>query len=204
MDVSSFQGNVDWRTAYGHGARFVYIKATESTGYINPYFGQQYNGSKSAGLIRGAYHFGLPNRSSGVTQANYFVDHGGNWSGDGSTLPPMLDIEYDPYSSNICYGLSASTMVTWIRDFSNQVHTRTGRYPTIYTTRNWWNTCTGSSAGFGSTNPLFIACYCRTVGAMPAGWRWQTIWQYNDQGTFPGDQDVFNGSMADLRRFALT
>jgi hypothetical protein len=39
---------------------------------------------------------------------------------------------------------------------------------------------------------------------MPAGWSRQTIWQYNSQGTFPGDQDVFNGSYADLRRFALT
>jgi GH25 family lysozyme M1 (1,4-beta-N-acetylmuramidase) len=202
MDVSSHQGNVDWRTAYSKGARFAYVKATESTGYTNPYFSQQYNGSKSAGLVRGAYHFALPNRSSGATQADYFIAHGGNWASDGSTLPPMLDIEYDPYGSNICYGMSGSAMSRWISDFSARIHSRTGRNPTIYTTRNWWNTCTGSNGSFGS-NPLFLACYCRTVGRMPAGWSHQTIWQYNSQGTFPGDQDVFNGSYADLRRFAL-
>jgi len=27
--------------------------------------------------------------------------------------------------------------------------------------------------------------------------------QYNDSGVLPGDQDLFNGSYADLRRFAL-
>jgi GH25 family lysozyme M1 (1,4-beta-N-acetylmuramidase) len=204
MDVSGYQGNVDWAGAFRNGGRFVYVKATESTGYVNPYFSQQYNGSKAAGLVRGAYHFALPNRSSGATQANYFIAHGGGWSADGATLPPMLDIEYDPYGSNICYGMSGSAMTSWIRDFSNTVHARTGRYPTIYTTRNWWNTCTGSNPSFGSTNALFLACYCRTVGTMPAGWRFQTIWQYDDKGTLPGDQDVWNGNYASLRRYSAS
>src|SRR3954469_22984504 len=104
MDVSGYQGNVAWSTAYANGARFAYVKATEGTTYTNPYFAQQYNGSYNVGMIRGAYHFAHPNSSSGTTQADYFAAHGGGWSGDGKTLPPALDIEYNPSGAE-CYGL---------------------------------------------------------------------------------------------------
>src|SRR4051794_33304517 len=52
MDVSAYQGNVDWTAAARAGGRFAYVKATESTGYLNPYFAQQYNGSAAAGMFR--------------------------------------------------------------------------------------------------------------------------------------------------------
>ena len=202
MDVSNYQGNIDWPAQKAAGAAFVYIKATENTTFQNPYFGQQYNGAYAAGLIRGAYHFALPDRSSGATQAQYFVAHGGGWSADGHTLPPMLDIEYNPYGASECYGLTAAQMVAWIRDFSNTVFALTTRYPTIYTSADWWDTCTGYNPTFGSTNPLFIARWASTPGVMPAGWAFQTLWQYNDAGAYPGDADVFNGSTAQLLLFA--
>ncbi|MFD7730855.1 lysozyme [Kitasatospora phosalacinea] len=201
MDVSGYQGNVAWSTAYANGGRFVYVKATEGTSYTNPYFAQQYNGSYSVGMIRGAYHFALPDVSSGATQAAYFVAHGGGWSKDGKTLPPALDIEYNPYGAT-CYGLSQAGMVSWIRDFSNTVHTKTGRYPTIYTTTNWWSTCTGNNSSFAATNPLWIARYSTAVGTLPAGWSYQTIWQYSDSGTLPGDQDYFNGALDRVKALA--
>jgi GH25 family lysozyme M1 (1,4-beta-N-acetylmuramidase) len=201
MDVSSWQGNVNWSSAYANGARFAYVKATEGTSYTNPYFAQQYNGSYNVGMIRGAYHFALPDRSSGTTQADYFVNHGGGWSADGKTLPPALDIEYNPYGAT-CYGLSQSSMVSWIRAFSNEVHSRTSRYPVIYTTTDWWTTCTGNNSSFASTNPLWIARYASTVGTLPAGWTYYTFWQYASSGTFPGDQDYFNGAYDRLQALA--
>ncbi|MDH6117806.1 lysozyme [Kitasatospora sp. GAS204B] len=201
LDVSSYQGNVNWSTAAADGARFAYVKATEGTGYTNPYFAQQYNGSYNAGLIRGAYHFALPNASSGATQAGYFVGHGGGWSADGKTLPPALDIEYNPYGAT-CYGLSQSAMVSWIHDFGNTVARLTGRYPTIYTTTDWWSTCTGNNGGFGTTDPLWIARYASSPGTLPNGWSYQTFWQYSDAGTFPGDQDYFNGDASRLQALA--
>ncbi|MGW4892034.1 lysozyme [Kitasatospora sp. NPDC004240] len=201
LDVASYQGNVDWASVKAKGARFAYVKATEGTTYRNPYFAQQYNGSYNVGLIRGAYHFALPDRSSGYAQATWFVDHGGGWSRDGRTLPPALDIEYNPYGAT-CYGLSQSAMVSWIRSFSDTVRSRTGRYPTIYTTTNWWATCTGNHGGFGATNPLWIARYSSTVGTLPNGWSYQTFWQYADSGTFPGDQNLFNGAYDRLQALA--
>ncbi|KAG9074913.1 hypothetical protein FS749_013479 [Ceratobasidium sp. UAMH 11750] len=93
IDVSSYQGNVNWAAQKSAGISFAYIKATEGTGYTNSYFDQQYTGSYNAGIIRGSYHFARPDVSSGATQADYFLAHGGGWSADGKTLPGALDIE---------------------------------------------------------------------------------------------------------------
>ncbi|WP_406633061.1 lysozyme [Amycolatopsis sp. WGS_07] len=201
MDVSGHQGNVDWKAAWNAGARFAYVKATEGTGYRNPYFAQQYNGSYDVGMIRGAYHFARPDVSDGATQADYFVAHGGGWSGDGRTMPPMLDIEYNPYGAT-CFGLSKQAMVSWVKSFSERVHAKTSRWPMLYTTTDWWKTCTGNSAAFGDTHPLFIARYAQSAGPLPSGWRYYTIWQYSDSGNKPGDQDSFNGSMEQLIKLA--
>src|SRR5687767_1107948 len=92
MDVSSHQGDVDWAGAWADGARFAYVKATEGTGYRNPHFAQQYNGSYDVGMIRGAYHFALPDRSDGAAQADFFAANGGGWSRDGKTLPGAVDL----------------------------------------------------------------------------------------------------------------
>ncbi|HEY3754340.1 MAG TPA: lysozyme [Pseudonocardiaceae bacterium] len=201
LDVSSFQGAVNWATVAANGAKFAYMKATEGTYYQNPDFSQQYNGSFGNGLIRGAYHFATPNTTTGAVQADYFVAHGGGWSADGKTLPGLLDIEYNPYGAE-CYGLSAAGMVNWILSFSNEYHAKTGRFPVIYTTTDWWSTCTGSQGDFSSTNPLMLACYCASPGTMPYHWALQTIWQFADSGTFPGDQDQFNGTVARLQALA--
>lgn len=201
MDVSSWQGNVNWTAAWNNGARFAYVKATEGTGYVNPYFAQQYNGSYNVGMIRGAYHFALPDRSSGAAQANYFVDHGGGWSKDGKTLPGALDIEYNPYGPT-CYGLSQSAMRNWIASFVNQYYARTGRWATIYTTTDWWITCTGNTSQFAATNPLWIARYSSSVGTLPAGWPVYSFWQWASSGVFPGDQNVWNGSLDRLKVLA--
>jgi GH25 family lysozyme M1 (1,4-beta-N-acetylmuramidase) len=203
-DVSNWQPNINWTATAAAGAKFVYIKATEGTTFKNPIFASQYVGSYYAGIIRGAYVFALPDRSSGAAQANFFVDNGGGWSPDGKTMPPMLDLEYNPYGQ-VCYGLTPAKMVAWVRDFSNTVKARTGVYPVIYTSANYWNMCTGSNATFGTTNPLFVAYWTNNplgkAGPMPAGWAYQSLWQYNDSGPFPGDADVWNGSLAQLKAF---
>ncbi|KAJ3484680.1 hypothetical protein NLI96_g5482 [Meripilus lineatus] len=202
IDISNWQGSVNFNTVKANGLAFVYIKATEGTTFIDSTFSEHYIGATNAGLIRGAYHFAHPDSSSGATQANYFLAHGGGWSSDGITLPGALDIEYNPNGAT-CYGLSASAMVTWIRDFSNTYHSRTGVYPVIYTTTDWWKTCTGNSAAFASTNPLWIARYASSIGTLPAGWTFTTFWQYADSGPNPGDQDLFNGDLAGLKRYSL-
>lgn len=199
MDVASHQGNVNWTYWWGQGKRFAYVKATEGTYYKNPYFAQQYNGSYNVGMIRGAYHFARPDTTSGAAQADYFVNNGGGWSRDGKTLPGALDIEYNPYGST-CYGLSQSAMRSWIASFTARYKYRTGRDAVIYTTTDWWKTCTGNTSQFSSTNPLWIARYSSTVGELPAGWAYYTIWQHTSS---PLDQNRFNGDLSRVRALAV-
>lgn len=113
----------------------------------------------------------------------------------------MLDVEYNLYGPS-CYGLTPTQMSSWIREFSTTVHARTRQYPAIYSTADWWNTCTARDGSFAATNPLCVANYSGSVATLPAGWEHQTIWQYADHGTYPGDADVFNGTLAQLHAFA--
>ncbi|KAG8528619.1 uncharacterized protein KY384_006306 [Bacidia gigantensis] len=201
FDISHYQTSVDFNAAYSGGARFVIIKATEGTTYKDPSFSSHYGGATSAGLIRGGYHFARPDGGSGASQANFFVANGGGWSGDGITLPGMLDIEYGP--SSTCYGLSTSAMVSWISDFVSTYHSKTSRYPLIYSTNDWWNTCTGNTKAFSSNSPLVLARYSTAgPGTIPGGWPFQTIWQNSDSSPWGGDNDIFNGALSNLQKLA--
>ncbi|WP_274916371.1 GH25 family lysozyme [Streptomyces sp. WZ-12] len=201
-DVSSYQKRIDWRAARAKGARFVYVKATESDGYRNPSFSAQYSGSRAAGLLHGAYHFAVPSASSGTRQARFFLRHGGHGKRDGWTLPPALDIEHNPYDGKQpCFGLSSAALVRWIRAFSDEVRRGTGRRPVIYTTARWWDRCTGRSRAFGGDHPLWLADYSGAART-PAGWSSPSILQYAARGPLPGDQDRWNGTLAQLKKFA--
>ncbi|MFK0115341.1 lysozyme [Streptomyces sp. NPDC090994] len=201
VDVSSHQGDVAWQSLWDSGVKWAYVKATEGTSYINPKYSQQYNGSYDVGMVRGAYHFGTPDTSGGGAQADWFVDHGGAWSADGRTLPGVLDIEWNPYGS-ACYGKTPAQMVSWIRDFVDRYRARTGRHAVIYTSTSWWKQCTGDADGFGAANPLWIARYAATPGALPAGWSRYTMWQYTSTGPIVGDHDRFDGTLDQLAALA--
>ncbi len=198
MDVSAYQGTVNWTYFYRHGRRFAYVKATEGTYYRSDTFTKQFNGAAKAGLLRGAYHFANPSWTGGKAQANYFVKHGGMWTRDGKTLPGMLDLESSPYGA-MCYGLTKSQMVRWITAFSNRYRTLTSRDIVFYTTYNWWKKCTGNTKKFNRTNPLWIARWASTPGKLPGGWPYYTFWQY---GSTTYDKDRFNGTMSRLRVLA--
>ncbi|WP_030218969.1 lysozyme [Streptomyces bikiniensis] len=201
VDVSSHQGNVAWTTLWNSGVRWAYVKATEGTYYKNTSFAQQYDGSYDVGMIRGAYHFATPDTASGAAQADYFVDNGGGWSKDGRTLPGVLDIEWNPYGAT-CYGKTQSGMVAWIRDFLDRYKARTGRDAVLYTATSWWTQCTGNHSGFAATNPLWIARYASSVGELPAGWPYHTMWQYTSTGPVVGDHNRFNGDLSRVRALA--
>jgi GH25 family lysozyme M1 (1,4-beta-N-acetylmuramidase) len=215
LDVSGHQPNVDWQQQWNMGARFAYVKASEGNYFTNDQFNSQYQGSRNVGMIRGAYHFAIPNWSSGADQARYFAANGGGWSGDGYTMPPVLDFEFNPYEGrtingfyfgNTCYGMSPAQLGSWVRDFGNTMQSLTGRLPVIYTNTIWWNQCLGNPAGFGDY-PLWVAAYpsspTNNAGAVPTGsWSNYSIWQYSSTGPFAGDSNVWNGSYADLSAFA--
>ncbi|WP_427130232.1 lysozyme [Pseudarthrobacter sp. S9] len=214
LDVSGHQASVNWQDQWNMGARFAYVKASEGNYFTNDSFGSQYDGARGAGMIRGAYHFAIPNWSSGADQAQYFVQNGGGWSADGYTLPPVLDFEFNPYAGrtingfyfgNTCYGMSPAQLTSWVRDFGNTMRSLTGRLPVIYTNTSWWNQCTADAAGFGDY-PLWVAAYpgaaTDNAGPIPSSWGNYSMWQYSSTGPFAGDSNVWNGDYDSLRRFA--
>ncbi|MDI5962278.1 GH25 family lysozyme [Streptomyces sp. SL13] len=202
IDVSHYQGSINWSSVKAAGIQFAYIKATESTTYKDPDFSANYLNAYNAKVIRGAYHFAHPDLSSGAAQATYFAANGGAWSADNLTLPGMLDLEGG------CYGLSAASMQSWILDFYNTYKAKTGRDIVIYTSPSWWNSCTGGWSGMSTRSPLFVADWTTAASpVIPGGFPYATLWQYADNGSVSGisgavDRDYFIGTSARLLALA--
>src|SRR5215469_15701350 len=203
---------INWASVAASGAQFTGIKVSEGNYYTNPYYAgdaaksEQADAAQAvaAGLYVTPYVFAnpyaatqaSPPNGSAVQQADYAVSTinastSPAFSG-GHMLPVTVDLENDPYvnsepNSNQCYGLTQSAMVTWIAQVLGEIKAKLGatKVPMIYTTANWWNTCTGSSTAF-SSYPLWLAAYQVTNPALPAGWNHPTIWQYSDTGTVSG------------------
>jgi GH25 family lysozyme M1 (1,4-beta-N-acetylmuramidase) len=196
IDVASGQhaggASIDWAQVAAAGYRFAFIKATEGSYYANPYFASDLAAAQAAGLLVAPYHFANPSYSSGRLQADFALNDAG-LGDNGMTLPLILDIEYDPYSSNWCYGLTAGQMVAWIGAFTSEVYRRTGHYPVIYTLADWWAKCTRSSTAFAG-DPLWVASYDgKKSPALPTGWSTWAYWQYTSVGQVPGivgDTDI--------------
>ncbi|MGP9817825.1 cell wall-binding repeat-containing protein [Glutamicibacter sp. 363] len=223
IDVSHHQGTVDWTQAYKNGARFGYIKATQSwpsSLFKDPKFNANYAASRNAGVIRGAYHFAMPAHSSGAAQAKEFLANGGGWSADGKTMPPLLDIEWNPYSAkaypqgkgDMCYGMTPAQTVNWIKSFGSTIKASTGRLPMIYTAQSWWDKCTGDSEAFKSW-PLHVSVFptsdtsTKNPRELPEGWKTFNVWQYSSNSNLIGnsknvDANVWNGNLTSLKDFA--
>ncbi|WNI27485.1 GH25 family lysozyme [Streptomyces sp. ITFR-6] len=202
MDVSSYQGSINWTSARGAGIEFAWMKATEGTTYKDPTFSTNYLGAYNAGVIRGAYHYGRPDVSGGAAQANFFADNGGAWSRDNLTLPGVLDIE------GTCYGKTPASMQSWILDFYNTYKARTGRDVVIYTSPSWWNSCTAGWTGMSARSPLWVAHWTSAGSpSIPTGFPFWTVWQYTSTGSVSGisgnvDRDRFSGDRSRLLALA--
>ena len=168
VDVADYQhangAAINWPQVAAAGYKFAFVKATEGDYYANPYYGSDLAQAKSAGLYAAGYHFAIPNVSDGASQADFAVANG-DYQPDGHMLPLALDIEYNPYGAE-CYGLSATQMVAWLSAFTGEAQRLTGQSPIIYTTADWWRTCTGDSTAFGSSQ-LWVAAYRSGSPQMP-------------------------------------
>lgn len=214
VDVASFQEAptaINWSKVAAAGIQFAAIKATEGQYYVNPNASADLTAAKAAGLAVLAYAFAIPNgggsSSSATVQADYLIAHAAG--PDGQASPSfMLDIEYDPYTSsdhtNECYGLSPSAMQTWISAFGSEIMAKTGRLPAIYTTQDWWQTCTGGSTTLGQY-PLWVANYTTAPSpALPAGWSTWNLWQYTSTGTVSGIATTGHTDLDQLNPAAVT
>lgn len=209
IDVARFQHStpIDWAQVAGSGIRFVGVKASEGDYYENPYLAGDLDGARDAGMYAFSYHYGTPNDSSGLMQADYFLDRA-RYVRDGRTLYPVLDMEANPYdTANDCYDKTSAELVAWIREFMTEVRRRTGVSGMIYTTPAFWSECVGGSAAF-KDYPLWLAHHDTATPAVPPAWPGWTFWQYSDTTRVPGitgdvDGNYVSGGEAALQALAV-
>jgi GH25 family lysozyme M1 (1,4-beta-N-acetylmuramidase) len=199
QDVSSYQGRIDWKAQMAEGSRYAFIKATEGRTWHSDTFNQQYTSASSAGIIRGAYHFGRPDSGDPETQCEAFLNGGGGWSDDGRTLPGMLDMEsVDGVPAD--FGLSQQELRSWISGFIASYRKAVGRRPMVYTNAHWWDTVVGDYAP--AHTPLQIARYSSSKPTdLPGRWWDWDMWQHSASGPFAGDSSVFQGGESSFTSF---
>ncbi len=173
IDVSHFQGEIDWTSVAGSGIEFVFLKATEGIDDPDPNFETNWQGAGDAGLPRGAYHFFEP-ADSGAEQAGFFLSTIGEKTLE---LGTALDLEK-------AGDLTPDEISTQVRAWLDAVEAATGRKPMIYTTADFWNASVGSNAF--SEYPLWIAEYGVEEPRLPTGWSSWAYWQDADDRSVPG------------------
>jgi GH25 family lysozyme M1 (1,4-beta-N-acetylmuramidase) len=200
IDVSHWQGTIDWTKVSAAGKRFVIMKATDGTTFIDPQYATNHARARAAGLRTTAYHFARPSTTAGdaVAEADHLVAVAGLGDGD---MIPALDLETTG-------GLGTAALQSWVASWLHEVTARIGVRPMIYTSPNFWKTYMGDTRSFADAGytTLWIAHWNVASPTVPAqnwgghGW---TFWQYSDCGTVPGisgcvDLDRYNGT--DLTR----
>jgi len=198
IDVSYYQGTINWDRVAAAGVRFAIIRTGD--GYFeDPQFERNWSEARRVGIYRGAYHYFRPDKSP-EDQADIVVSKLGRLgAGD---LPPVIDLENESLYS----GYTLSQKLDKVRRFINRVESGTGRQVMIYTGKYFWQDAFNSSNAFVD-HPLWIPQYGPTCPDLPTPWTDWLFFQTSDRGTVPGisgnvDLDLFNGDMADLERVA--
>ncbi|MGB8510632.1 MAG: GH25 family lysozyme [Pyrinomonadaceae bacterium] len=200
IDVSHFQGVINWQRVSASNVAFAFTKATDGVGAQDTFFTANYASIKSNGILRGAYHFFRPQLDA-KAQADSFL-HVVKQLEPGD-LPPAIDVEVDG-------GKSASLIVKGVTTWIAEVEQALGRTPIIYTNASFWNSQVGGSSAF-SEHPLWVAHYTsKPKPNIPQGFANYTIWQFTSLGVsavngISGaglDLDRFNGTLDDLRKLA--
>lgn len=200
IDISRYQGKVDFNRARDAGTYFVYMKATEGKDYIDPNFYENWERAKRAGMPRGAYHF-MTWCSLAKDQAAWFKKMVPN---DPDALPPVLDLEWNHLSS--CkYRPSKQDALEKIRLMLAEMEAHTGKVPVIYTDITFHRDVL---EGEHFDNAMWL----RSVAAEPYH-RYKnrdfTFWQWTQTGTMPGirgevDRNSFYGTEGEWVQFLLT
>lgn len=199
VDVSAYQGEIDWQKLSGEDIKFAFIKATEGSGYVDDKFSQNYENALKTDLRIGAYHF-FSYDSSGETQAENFMNTVPNTD---DMLPPVIDVEfYGDKKENLP---DKDKTQEELDKLIQKLEEYYGKTPIIYATEKSYE--------------LYIAekydkcdIWIRNVYMKPSlsdGRKW-TFWQYANKEQLNGysgdekyiDINVFNGSKSDFEQYA--
>jgi len=183
VDVSNYNGSVNWSQVAGAGISFGYAKATEGVSYIDTTFLPNWNGMKAYGIARGAYLYWHSNLDP-IAEADYFLQRLNAAGFTPADLAPVIDVEVDD-------GQSVATIAGNLHSTVNAIHAALGVWPVIYTSNGFWAMYVGNDATF-TADPLWIAAWQTnppTPTQVPAanwGGNGFTIWQKSGLGVVAG------------------
>lgn len=209
VDVSVYEPKVDWRSLRAHGFRFAFIRATSSTGYVDPKFAEHWSGARAAGILRGAYHY-LFGGLDAKKQAELFIKTVGSDKGE---LPPIVDLE-DKYNEDV----PNKKLIQTCKEFLDIIEPAFGRTPMVYSRKTYLEprvSINGKAPDWAKDYDLWVAQYpfefdpSRMPNAnmpkQPGGWKDWKFWQYSESAILEGVTNEFNQSTAiDLNWFRGT
>jgi lysozyme len=190
VDVSRWQGEIDWQTLRAQGANFTFIKATDGGDHLDPMFKRNWRAAHEAGLRRGAYHFFYWCRSA-AEQARWFIR---NVPREKNALPPVLDVEWN--SDSACKAIPSPAQVQEkMRVFISMVERHYGQRPIIYTAPGFYH---DNLEGAFLDYPFWLRSVAQHPSKVFEDRKW-LFWQYSGSGLSQGvdgkiDLNVFNGS----------
>ncbi len=194
IDVSEFQGEINWQAVADSGITFCILKGTEGVESRDPFFDRNWQAARSVGLIRSAYHFFIASKDPIAQAQNFLRLTQKGWTD--TDLPPVLDLEKD-------YFLNPSSVIARAQIWLDTVEKALGRKPIVYTFPNFWENTLGNPPAF-SNYPLWIAHYDTDNPIVPGAWKRWTLHQYSEEGAVSGiegmvDRNHFNGDTDDIQ-----
>jgi len=200
VDVSKWQGSIDWYQAFSHGVEFALCKATQGLGEVDDMIANNMHALRHYGYRRGWYHF--PDASNApAVEADKFLSIVGGQRGE----VLMLDCEDDTGLPTNTHLFGLADPVAWVAAWCSHVLAKTGIAPLVYlsasrTTEYDWRPVVALDCG------LDVADWDGAVDGIGA-WPFYAIRQDGDQGHYPGigtgcDTDVFNGGPAQWDAYA--
>lgn len=200
IDVSHWQGEIDWSKVKAAGVKFAFLKASEFpdkkiTMYVDDKFEFNRKGAEANGIYWGAYHF-FRTHIDPITQAEAFC----KLVGSATSLPLVLDLEVA--------GCKGSKLIRKVKSFVETVTSVSGRKPIIYTSGGFWRPYMTyeklTDVDWAVEYPLWMARYTSQWPGTIYPWGGWDFWQYSDKGRIPGikasvDLNWFVGSLEDLQ-----
>ncbi len=180
IDVSHYQGSIDWPAVAAANIDFAYVKATDGITYTDPAFDTNVASAAGTQLKLGAYHFFEADDDPQQQLANFL----NAIKGKPLSLVPMVDVE-------VTDNQPASQIKRRLTQFLQQLEQATGCTPLIYSYRSFWQTNIGPDF---NRYPFWLADYAAKPSPPEGVKNWQ-IWQYSEQGKVAGiehpvDMDV--------------
>jgi GH25 family lysozyme M1 (1,4-beta-N-acetylmuramidase) len=209
IDVSRWQGSINWTSVKNSGVQFVFMKATEGIDYVDPQFHNNIQGAKAAGLMVGTYHFCrldsyATDPNDAINEANDYLEAVLPYYRTGSYLPMVADVEAFPSFGSTAEARAFTS--AWVQKFSDTIYNAVGVRPIVYQSLSKANSY--YTPAVASSHELWLAWWKYSTANPPLAsdtplWgEWQ-FWQWSDSWSVPGiagavDGDLFNGSAAEL------